>query len=169
MSISHIPGQALHAADPALALWNLLAGPTIDPVTLARAIESVTVEPNLDCRTLQLVKEGWEALEGNACSKDRRASSRAIKIGGRRSRIGTSSTVRTWVSNGRRFPRCPAPSIVRRYWHPTGDRSGIGGKGPTAGVGLHETGVGVPAGRLQRWQQTTMSRRGSRRRPASGG
>jgi hypothetical protein len=63
MSISHLPGQALHGADPALALWNLLAGPTIDPAALARAIETVMVEPNLDWRTLQLVKEGWEALE----------------------------------------------------------------------------------------------------------
>ncbi len=63
MSISHLPGQALHGADPALALWNLLAGPTIDPAALARAIETVMVEPNLDWRTLQLVKEGWEALD----------------------------------------------------------------------------------------------------------
>ncbi len=45
------------------ALWNLLASPTIDPATLVRAIETVLVQPNLDWRTLQLVKEGWEALE----------------------------------------------------------------------------------------------------------
>jgi hypothetical protein len=45
------------------ALWNLLASPTIDPATLARAIETVLVQPDLDWRTLQLVKEGWEALE----------------------------------------------------------------------------------------------------------
>ena len=63
MSISYVPSQALHGADPALALWNLLARPTIDPAALARAIETVTVEPNLDWRTLQLVTEGWEALE----------------------------------------------------------------------------------------------------------
>ncbi len=63
MSISYNPGQDFHGADPALALWNLLARPTIDPASLARAIETVVVEPNLDWRTLQLVKEGWEALE----------------------------------------------------------------------------------------------------------
>jgi Nucleotidyltransferase of unknown function (DUF6036) len=63
MSISHLPGQFLHGADPAVALWNLLACPTIGPATLARAIETVVVEPNLDWRTIQLVKEGWEALE----------------------------------------------------------------------------------------------------------
>ena len=63
MNISYIPSQALRGVDPALALWNLLACPTIDPATLTRAIETVIVEPNLDWRTLQLVKEGWEALE----------------------------------------------------------------------------------------------------------
>ena len=49
--------------------------------------------------------------------------------------------------------------------------------GPTAGAepatgcgaGPHETSVGVPAGRLQRWQQATTSRPGSSRRTASGG
>ncbi len=63
MSTSYLPTQVRHGADPALALWNLLARPTIDPATLARAIETVVVEPNLDWRTLQLVKEGWAALE----------------------------------------------------------------------------------------------------------
>jgi hypothetical protein len=63
MSISYIPSQDLHGAGPALALWDLLDRPTIDPATLARAIETVIVDPNLDWRTLQLVKEGWEALE----------------------------------------------------------------------------------------------------------
>jgi hypothetical protein len=63
MSVSYLPSQAIHGADPALALWNLLACPTIDPATLARAIETVIVEPNLDWRTLQLVKDGWQALE----------------------------------------------------------------------------------------------------------
>jgi uncharacterized nucleotidyltransferase DUF6036 len=65
MSVSHLSSQALTGADPALALWNLLARPTIDPASLARAIETVVVEPNLDWRTLQLVKEGWEALEAS--------------------------------------------------------------------------------------------------------
>jgi hypothetical protein len=63
MSISYLPTQDLQGADPALALWNLLARPTIDPRSLARAIETVVGEPNLDWRTLQLVKEGWVALE----------------------------------------------------------------------------------------------------------
>jgi hypothetical protein len=63
MSISYLSSQDLEGADPALALWNLLARPTIDPATLARAIETAIVDPNLDWRTLQLVKEGWEALE----------------------------------------------------------------------------------------------------------
>ena len=63
MTVSYPPSQDLHGADPVLALWNLLAYPTIDPVTLARAIGTIIVEPNLDWRTLQLVKEGWEALE----------------------------------------------------------------------------------------------------------
>ena len=63
MTVSYPPSQELHGADPVLALWNLLAYPTIDPATLARAIGTVIVEPNLDWRTLQLVKEGWEALE----------------------------------------------------------------------------------------------------------
>ena len=48
---------------PADALWNLLANPTIDPVMLARAIETVLQVPDLDWRTLQLAKEGWDALE----------------------------------------------------------------------------------------------------------
>jgi len=63
MSISSLTDQPVHGADPVDALWNLLASPTIDPATLARAIETVLVQPNLDWRTLQLVKEGWEALE----------------------------------------------------------------------------------------------------------
>ena len=46
MSVSYLPSQALHGADLARALWNLLACPTIDPATLARAIETVFVEPN---------------------------------------------------------------------------------------------------------------------------
>jgi hypothetical protein len=41
MSISYPPSQALYGADPVLVLWNLLARPTIDPATLARAIETV--------------------------------------------------------------------------------------------------------------------------------
>ncbi len=45
------------------SLWNLLTSPTIDPVTLTRAIESVAVHQNLDWRTLQLINEGWEALQ----------------------------------------------------------------------------------------------------------
>ena len=52
MSISSLPSQALQSADPVPALWNLLARPTIDPATLARAIEKVVVEPNLDWRTV---------------------------------------------------------------------------------------------------------------------
>jgi hypothetical protein len=52
-------------ADPTLALWNLVASPTIDPATLARAIEAVLNEPNLVWRTRQLIKEGWEAIEGS--------------------------------------------------------------------------------------------------------
>ncbi len=63
MSISYIPSQTPHSADFVLALWNLLARPTIDPATFARAIETVVAEPDLDWRTLQLVKEGWDALE----------------------------------------------------------------------------------------------------------
>jgi len=63
MSVPYLPSQTLHGADPAHVLWNLLARPTIDPATLARAIETVMVEPTLDWRTFQLVKEGWEALE----------------------------------------------------------------------------------------------------------
>ena len=49
--------------DPTLALWNLLASPTIDPATFARAIETVLNQPNLDWRTRQLVCDGWESLE----------------------------------------------------------------------------------------------------------
>jgi hypothetical protein len=45
------------------ALWDLLANPEIDPSTLVRAIETVLDQPGLDWRTLQLVKEGWQALE----------------------------------------------------------------------------------------------------------
>jgi len=63
MSISSLNDQTVRGADAVDALWNLLASPTIDPATLARAIETVLVQPNLDWRTLQLVKEGWEALE----------------------------------------------------------------------------------------------------------
>src|SRR5271166_4355215 len=63
MSISSLTDQTVRGADAVDALWNLLTSPTIDPATLARAIETVLVQPNLDWRTLQLVKEGWEALE----------------------------------------------------------------------------------------------------------
>jgi hypothetical protein len=63
MSISRFPNQELHGVDPVFALWNLLDRPAIDPVMFARAIEIVIAEPNLDWRTLQLVKEGWAALE----------------------------------------------------------------------------------------------------------
>jgi len=65
MSISSLTHQAVRGTDAVDALWNLLASPTIDPATLARAIETVLVERNLDWRTLQLVKEGWEALEAS--------------------------------------------------------------------------------------------------------
>ena len=44
-------------------LWNLLANPQIDPAALARAIETALDESVLDWRTLQLIKEGWHALE----------------------------------------------------------------------------------------------------------
>jgi hypothetical protein len=63
MNISDLPGQPSDRFDPVLALWNLLARPTIDPASLSRAIETVVVKPILDWRTLQLVKEGWKALE----------------------------------------------------------------------------------------------------------
>jgi hypothetical protein len=63
MSISYLTDQTARGTDAVDALWNLLASPTIDPATLARAIETVLVLRNLDWRTLQLVKEGWEALE----------------------------------------------------------------------------------------------------------
>ncbi len=67
MSISSLTHQTVRGAgaDAVAALWNLLASPTIDPATLARAIETVLIlrNLNLDWRTLQLVKEGWEALE----------------------------------------------------------------------------------------------------------
>src|SRR5208283_4419283 len=63
MSISSLTDQTVRGADAVDALWNLLASPTIDPATLTRAIETVLVQRNLDWRTLQLVKEGWEALE----------------------------------------------------------------------------------------------------------
>jgi hypothetical protein len=63
MSVSYLPSQTPRGADPALDLWNLLARPTIDPATLARTIETVLGEPNVDWRTLQLLKEGWAALE----------------------------------------------------------------------------------------------------------
>jgi hypothetical protein len=60
VSLSTINAQD---ADPVDSLWNLLAAPTIDPAALARAIERALAEPELDWRTLQLVKEGWQALE----------------------------------------------------------------------------------------------------------
>ena len=60
MSISSLTDQTVRGADAVDALWNLLASPTIDPATLVRAIETVLVQPNLDWRTLQLVKEGWK-------------------------------------------------------------------------------------------------------------
>ncbi len=63
MSISSLAHELVRGMDAVDALWNLLASPTVDPATLARAIEAVVVERNLDWRTLQLVKEGWEALE----------------------------------------------------------------------------------------------------------
>jgi len=65
MSISSATHQTVRGTAAVDALWNLLASPTIDPATLARAIETVLAERNLDWRTLQLVKEGWEALEGS--------------------------------------------------------------------------------------------------------
>ena len=55
--------RPLTGSDPVDALWNLLASPTIDPAILARTIDAALLAPNLDWRTLQLVKEGWEALE----------------------------------------------------------------------------------------------------------
>jgi hypothetical protein len=63
MSISPFTHQSIYVEDPTLALWNVLAGPTIDPATLPRAIETVLNQPNLDWRTFQLAKEGWTALE----------------------------------------------------------------------------------------------------------
>ncbi len=65
MRISSLTHRTVPGAAAVDALWNLLASPTIDPATLARAIEAVLVERDLDWRTLQLVKEGWEALEGS--------------------------------------------------------------------------------------------------------
>ncbi len=63
MSIPSLTDRTVRGSDAVDALWNLLASPTIDPATLARAIETVLAQPNLDWRTLQLVEEGWEALE----------------------------------------------------------------------------------------------------------
>ena len=63
MSVSYPPDQALYGASCSWSLESARARPTIDPATLARAIETVMVEPNLDWRTLQLAKEGWQALE----------------------------------------------------------------------------------------------------------
>jgi hypothetical protein len=63
MSTSSIINAPLQDTDPVDSLWELLASPTIDPATLARAIERALEQPELDWRTLQLVKEGWQALE----------------------------------------------------------------------------------------------------------
>ncbi len=63
MSLSSLTNETVRAAEAVDALWNLLSTPTIDPATLARAIESVLNQQKLDWRTLQLVKEGWEALQ----------------------------------------------------------------------------------------------------------
>jgi hypothetical protein len=63
MSISSRTNQPVDRVDPTSVLWNLLASPTIDPPTFARAIEAVLNQPNLDWRTIRLVKEGWAALE----------------------------------------------------------------------------------------------------------
>jgi hypothetical protein len=63
MSISSFTDRPAQAADPVEALWGLLARATIDPRALALAIQAVLIEPKLDWRTIQLVKEGWEALE----------------------------------------------------------------------------------------------------------
>jgi hypothetical protein len=63
MSTSSLARVPIRDADAVDSLWDLLASPTIDPAALARAIERVLVRPELDWRTLQLLKEGWQALE----------------------------------------------------------------------------------------------------------
>jgi hypothetical protein len=63
MSTSSLINVPNRGADPVDSLWDLLASPTIDPATLARAIERSLDQPELDWRTLQLIKEGWQALE----------------------------------------------------------------------------------------------------------
>jgi hypothetical protein len=54
---------SLQRATAVDTLWNLLANPQIDPAALARAIEAALDQTVLDWRTLQLIKEGWHALE----------------------------------------------------------------------------------------------------------
>jgi hypothetical protein len=63
MSTSSLAQVPIRDADAVDSLWDLLASPTIDPASLARAIERALVRPELDWRTLQLLKEGWQALE----------------------------------------------------------------------------------------------------------
>ena len=63
MNTSLITAETGEHADPVDFLWNLIAAPTIDPVTLARGIERALTREELDWRTLQLIKEGWNALE----------------------------------------------------------------------------------------------------------
>jgi len=54
--------------NPVDFLWGLIMAPTIDPATLTRGIESALMRENLDWRTMQLIKEGWDALEQAAGS-----------------------------------------------------------------------------------------------------
>ena len=63
---------SLQRATAVDTLWDLLANPQIDPAALARAIETALEHSVLDWRTLQLIKEGWHALEhiGGGTSPD---------------------------------------------------------------------------------------------------
>ncbi len=63
-----ITEKTAEPADPVNLLWGLIVAPTIDPAMLARGIESAVMRENLDWRTLQLIKEGWDALEQAAGS-----------------------------------------------------------------------------------------------------
>ena len=58
-----ITEKTAEAADPVDFLWSLIAAPTIDPAALTRGIGSAVLREDLDWRTLQLIKEGWDALE----------------------------------------------------------------------------------------------------------
>jgi hypothetical protein len=63
MSTTSASLASAHGTAAVDTLWDLLATPEIDPAALARAIETVIDQPELDWRTLQLIKEGWHALE----------------------------------------------------------------------------------------------------------